>query len=167
LLWRARTVWCGLRKIGIGALAAALVLALGLGVAVRAGDSASRVQHSCGATDKRFIRTAGTNMTALGVWSDGYRSGDISPEDVAREARDAAKRVAYVQPQDPSLKLAQRLIDGMFVEYGEAVSLAAKERTRAGRHMHRSYGLANFARDVLVEAQPALAAQGCDVGPLL
>ena len=45
----------------------------------------------------------------------------------------------------------------MFQEYGEAVSLAAKERARAGKHMHRAYGLANFAREILLEAQPALA----------
>jgi hypothetical protein len=156
----------GLRGFWIGGIAAAVVLAFGLGLAVRGGSTAE-IRHTCGATDKRFIQTASTNMTALGVWAEGYRSGDISPEDVAREARDAAKRVGYVEPRDPSLRLAQRLIDDMFVEYGEAVSLAADERARAGKHMHRSYGLANFARDVLVEAQPALAKQGCDVGPLL
>ena len=33
--------------------------------------------------------------------------------------------------------------------------------------MHRAYGLANFAREVLLEAQPALAKFGCDVGALL
>jgi hypothetical protein len=33
--------------------------------------------------------------------------------------------------------------------------------------MYRAYGLANFARDVLAEAQPALQPQGCDVAALL
>lgn len=159
-------VRCGLRGIWIGVIAAALVLAFGLGLGVRGGSSMD-LRHTCGATDKRFIRTASTNMTALGVWSEGYRTGDIEADDVAREARDAARRVAFVKPRDPSLKAAQRFIDGMFTEYGEAVSLASKERARAGKHMHRAYGLANFARDVLVEARPALAKQGCDVGPLL
>ena len=30
-----------------------------------------------------------------------------------------------------------------------------------------AFGLANFAHDVLVQAQPALRAQGCDIAPLL
>jgi hypothetical protein len=154
-----------LRRIGV--IAVALVLAFVVGFAVRGGGAEDALAHTCSATDKRFIKTAGTNMTALGLWSESYRSGAIDADDVAREARDAAKRVAYVAPRDPSLRLAQRLIDGMFTEYGQAVALAAKERTRAGKHMHRAYGLANFARDVLVEAQPHLAKRGCDVGPLL
>jgi hypothetical protein len=33
--------------------------------------------------------------------------------------------------------------------------------------MHRAYGLANFARDVLAQAQPALQREGCNVAPLL
>jgi len=33
--------------------------------------------------------------------------------------------------------------------------------------MFRAYGLANFAREILVEAQPELAKRGCDVAPLL
>jgi hypothetical protein len=33
--------------------------------------------------------------------------------------------------------------------------------------MHRSYGLANFAREILADAQPVLAKHGCDVCPLL
>ncbi len=146
-------------------IAAALVLAFAIGFAVRGGDAA--YAHSCSATDKRFIQTAGTNMTALGIWAESYRTGELEAEDVAEQARDAARRVEYATPRDPALRQAQRLIDGMFVEYGEAVSLAAKERARAGKHMHRSYGLANFAREILVDAQPALAAHGCDVGPLL
>jgi hypothetical protein len=153
---------------GISVLAAALLLALGIGFAVRGEDgSAAAIEHSCAATDQRFIQTASTNMTALGIWAEGFRSGDIAPEEVARQARDAAKRVRYVKPQDPALRQAQRLIDGMLNEYSQAVTLAAEERERAGKHMHRSYGLANFARDVLVQAQSKLAEHGCDVGPLL
>jgi hypothetical protein len=54
----------------------------------------------------------------------------------------------------------------MFNEYGEAVILHAKGKD-AGERMYRAYGLANFARDVLAEAQPALQPQGCDVAALL
>ena len=151
---------------GIGVTAAALVLTFAVGFAVHGGPEEA-VAHSCSATDKRFIKTAGTNMTALGMWADGYRAGEIAAEEVAENARDAAKRVAYGEPRDPALRRAQRLIDAMLNEYGQAVVLADEERGRAGEHMHRAYGLANFARDVLVEARPELAKHGCDVGPLL
>ena len=152
---------------GIGVTAAALVLAFGIGFAMRGGGGEAAYAHSCSATDKRFIQAATTDMTALAVWADGYRAGELDADEVARQASDAARRVGYVKPRDPSLKLSQRLINAMFVEYGEAVSVGKKEKKRAGLHMHRAYGLANFAREVLVQAQPGLAREGCDVTPLL
>ena len=152
---------------GIGVTAAALVLAFGIGFAMRGGDGGTAYAHSCSATDKRFIQAASTDMTALALWADGYRAGELDADEVARQASDAAKRVGYVKPRDPALKLSQRLINEMFVEYEQAISLGPKEKDRAGRHMHRAYGLANFAREVLVQAQPALAREGCDVTPLL
>ncbi len=139
-----------MRKLGI--TAAVLLLVLGLGFAVLGGGAERAEAHSCSAVDKRFIQTASTNMDALSVWSEGYRKGEIGAEEVAMEAEDAAKRVGYVKPLDPALKQSQELIDGMFREYSRAVTLAAKERDRAGLHMQRSYGLANFARDVLLQA---------------
>ena len=45
--------------------------------------------------------------------------------------------------------------------------MKAKLGEDASERMHRAYGLANFAREVLVEAQPELQRQGCDVAPLL
>jgi hypothetical protein len=131
---------------GIGVIAAALVLAFAIGFGVRGLGTDEALAHSCSATDKRFIKTATTNMTALGIWAEGYRNGEIAAEEVATQARAAAKRIVYVRPRDPSLRRAQRLMDAMFTEYGAAVVLAEKERTRAGEHMHRAYGLANFAR---------------------
>jgi hypothetical protein len=155
-----------MRPLGITAAALFVTLGIGLGVYVSSGVEEAKA-HTCSAVDKRFIQTASTNMTAFTLWSDGFRSGDLGADEVAKEADDAAKRVGYVKPHDPSLKLSQRLIDGMFHEYGLAVSLAAKERDRAGIHMHRAYGLADFARNVLLEAQPELSKRGCDVAPLL
>ena len=131
------------------------------------GTAHAQQGHSCSATDKRFIETASTNMTALGIWAEGFKTGDLGAAEVIEEARDAAKRVEYAKPHDPSLKLSQRLIGSMFREYGQAVALGAKERTRAGQHMNRAYGLAGFARQVLVQAKPALAKRGCSVDPLL
>ncbi|MBW3592723.1 MAG: hypothetical protein KY396_03420 [Actinobacteria bacterium] len=154
-----------MRKIGV--IAAALVVAFSIGFASRGTDGreASR-PHSCGATDKRFIRTASINMTELGIWGAAYKDGSAGAEAVAEEARAAAKRVAYVTPLDPSLVKAQRFMTAMFSEYGEAVELYG-EGKKAGDRMYRAYGLANFARDVLVDAQPALSARGCDLSPLL
>lgn len=148
----------------LGLTAALLALAL---VAGGCTESRAAVGHSCGALDKRFIQTASINMTALGILAEDYQSGAMTAEEVAREARNSAKRVAYVEPRDPSLRAAQKFIDAMFQEYGDAVLRQAKGKADAGKRMYRAYGLANFARDVLVQAQPALERQGCDVQPLL
>ena len=148
-------------------IAAALLVAFSIGFALRGGEDTEAMSvHFCGAMDKRFIKTASTNMTALGIWATSYKDGASEPGDVAREARAAAKRVRHVKPRDPSLREAQKLVAAMFSEYGEAVELYGKGEP-AGDRMYRAYGLANFARDVLVEAQPALAQRGCDVSPLL
>ncbi len=106
-------------------------------------------------------------MTALGIWASGYQDGAIDPAEMVAQARDAAKRVAYTEPHDPSLRRAQVLIDAMFLEYGDAVAHLASGKPDAGKRMFRAYGLANFAREILVEAQPELAKHGCDVAPLL
>jgi hypothetical protein len=129
------------------------------------GSSEAR-GHSCGAMDKRFIATASVDVTALGSLTAEYQSGMAGPDEVAQEAFDAAERVTHVKPRDPSLRTAQKYLDGMFREYGEAVTLQAKGED-GGERMYRAYGLANFAHDVLAQAQPALLSKGCDVGPLL
>lgn len=148
--------------MGLSAALLALVIVAG-------GCTESRVAvgHSCGALDRRFIETAGVNMTALGMLAEDYQTGAMSPEEVAEEARASAQRVTYVEPRDPSLRTAQALIGAMFREYGDAVHRQAKGKPDAGERMYRAYGLANFARDVLRQAQPALAKQGCDVAALL
>ena len=129
------------------------------------GSSEAR-GHSCGAADKSFIATASVDVTALGSLTADYQSGLAGPDEVAREAFDAAERVTHVKPRDPSLRTAQKYLDGMFREYGEAVTLQGKGED-GGERMYRAYGLANFAHDVLAQAQPELLSKGCDVGPLL
>jgi hypothetical protein len=143
--------------------AAALLLAATASGCTHAHDP---LAHSCGAADQRFLERATLDVTALGVWAQDYRAGDLGANEVAREAFDAAVRVTHVQPNDPSLRKAQLYLDGMFTEYGKAVMLSAKGRN-AGDRMYRAYSLANYAHDVLAEAQPALQRQGCDVAPLL
>jgi hypothetical protein len=150
-----------LRRVGV--TAAALLLAVTAGGCL---DTADAGAHSCGAADRRFLERATLDVTALGVWAQDYRAGELAAHEVAQEAFDAAKRVALVKPDDPSLRQAQAYLDGMFTEYGKAVVLSAKGRN-AGDRMFRAYSLANYAHDVLAQAQPALQRQGCDVAPLL
>jgi hypothetical protein len=147
-----------------GLTAALLVLAI---VAGGCTESRAAVGHSCGALDKRFIETAGLNMTALGVMAEGIQSGAMTTGEVVEEAQAAAKRIGYVTPRDPSLRQAQTLISAMLREYGDAVKLQSSGKPDAGERMYRAYGLANFARDVLQQAEPALAKRGCDVASLL
>ena len=150
-----------MRRFGL--TAAALVLAL---TASGCGGAQYPLAHSCVATDQKFIATASVNVTAFNALADDFRVGAVEAEEIAEEAFSAADRVANVEPRDPSLRQAQKYLDAMFTEYGEAVTLHAKGEN-SGERMYRAYGLANFARDVLAEAQPALQHAGCDVAPLL
>ena len=152
---------CELRRLGL--TAAALVLVL---TAFGCAGTQDPLAHSCVATDQKFIATASVNVTAFNALADDFRAGAVAAEEIAEEAFSAADRVARVEPRDPSLRQAQKYLDAMFTEYGEAVTLHAKGEN-SGERMYRAYGLANFARDVLAEAQPALQHAGCDVGPLL
>jgi hypothetical protein len=150
-----------LRQLGV--IAATLVL-----VALSSGCSRQESVrgHSCGPTDQKFIQTASVDLTGLGELNVDYRSGEAEAKEVAQQAFDASVRVQHADPKDPSLRTAQVYLDAMFQEYGTAVTIRAKGGD-AGERMYRAYGLANFAHDVLMQAQPALYEQGCDVGPLL
>ena len=105
-------------------------------------------------------------MTALGAWGDDYRRGDVTEDELVAEALRAARRVEKLGPSDPSLQKAKVLVAGMFTEYGRAMRAKAK-RKDAAPHMYRAYGLANFAFDVLSDAEPELRRRGCDVSGLL
>jgi len=105
-------------------------------------------------------------MTALGAWSEDYRSGDATASEVIDEARKAVVRVEKLSPSDPSLQRTQSLVAGMLTEYGRAMTAKSKERD-AAPHMYRAYGLANFAHDILTDAAPELRKRGCDVSGLL
>ena len=159
--WRPPIIRWELRRVGL--TAAALILAFTAGGCGRSEESFA---HSCVATDRKFIETANLNVTAFNDLSVEFRAGEVAAEEIAAEAFSAAERLGHVKPNDPSLKQAQKYLDSMFSEYGEAVTLHA-EGKNPGERMQRAYGLANFARDVLAEAQPALQAEGCDVAPLL
>ena len=93
-------------------------------------------------------------------------NGEADGADVVAEAHRAAKRVGATSPSDPSLTQTRALMLAMFSEYARAIT-AKEHQKESGQYIFRAYGLANFAHDVLVQAQPALLARGCNVEQLL
>jgi len=149
---------------GLGLLLAS-VLALTYTTSSRA-KSGGPVSHTCSVTDRAFIDGAKTNVDAVDLWGQQYLDGDAGPAEVAAEAARAAKIVGAARPTDPSLTQARNLLVAMFTAYRGAMEQRAKHRD-AGDQIFHAYGLANFAHDVLLKAEPALAKRGCDVSPLL
>jgi hypothetical protein len=149
-------------------IAAAGLLLLGVTLLGSGRGQSQRVAHghTCSATDRQFIQTAEVNMTALNLWSDDYLHGRTRPAEVVRQAHDAARRVDGMDPSDPSLSKTKLLLNAMFKEYANAIAAKSGHGDPA-QHMYRAYGLANFAHDVLVQAEPQLRAKGCEVGTLL
>lgn len=149
---------------GLGLLLAS-ALALTYANSSRA-KSGGPVSHTCSVTDRAFINGAKTNVDAVDLWGQQYLDGDARPGDVAAESARAAKIVGATSPTDPSLAQTRGLLVAMFTAYGKAMEQRAKHRD-ASDHIFHAYGLANFAHDVLLNAEPALARRGCDVSPLL
>jgi hypothetical protein len=105
-------------------------------------------------------------MTAMDLWGQQYESGEADGTEVVQESQQAVKIMRGMAPTDPSLEHTRRLMVGMLTEYARAVQ-THEHHGDAAPHMYRAYGLANFAHDVLLRAQAALLARGCDVRPLL
>jgi hypothetical protein len=144
----------------------AAALSTGVLLASGCGGGGERLAHTCSATDRQFIRTASLNMTAVADAGRDYLAGALKARVVIENTKRASLALDRTNPSDPSLRRTRPLMGGMFAEYGRAI----RERERngdAGRHMHRAYGLANFAHDILAEAHPELQKQGCDVRGLL
>ena len=114
-------------------LLAVLLLALTLATS---GRARSNTVHTCSATDRQFIETARTNMTALELWSEQYQSGEATEEDVVGQARAAGKIMRGTGPTDYSLQQTRRLVMGMMSEYAKACSytpaIATPARTCTG-----------------------------------
>jgi hypothetical protein len=124
------------------------------------------VEHTCSATDKQFIAKTELSMTALGIWGDDYRRGEATAAEVIAEAKRATVRVETLNPSDPALRKTKNFMSAMLAEYGRAMVAKSKQKD-ASSHMYRAFGLANFAHDVLVDAEPELRRRGCDVSALL
>ena len=128
-------------------------------------DDWRKIRYSF-ATDRQFLGTAQLNMAALGTLSQDYLQGDAKADDVIEQADSAVTSLLNTNPSDPSLSKTQKIMRAMFLEYGRAIR-ADKHHRDPGQYIYRAYGLANFAHDVLSQAEPALAKRGCDVSPLL
>ena len=153
-------------RLGLTAAGLLVVVTIALALVTNGRARPNHLVHTCSATDRQFIETARTNMTALELWSEQYQSGDASAEDVVGQAKTAAKIMRGTGPTDYSLRQSRRLVIGMLSEYAKGVQLHERKRD-AGPTMYRAYGLANFAHTVLLQAERPLDHLGCDVGPLL
>jgi hypothetical protein len=132
----------------------------------RAQAGQGPVTHTCSAPDHQFLNTVSSNMTELAFWSDSLVQDQTDPGVVAKQARSEAAQVEETSPTDPTLKQTKGLLRSMFIAYARAVTLKAKGGN-AGVPMRTAYVLANGVHDLLVSAQPALAARGCDPAMLL
>ena len=152
-------------------IAATLVCAsvvLGLSVLIGSGRASTRATaaDTCSAADKQFLTTVSSNMTQLGYWSDSLTSGDATPALVIKQAKAESSQVFASTPTDPSLLTSRSLLRKMFLEYAAAVKAKALGNS-PGNHVRNAYTLANGVHELLVQAQPGMTAQGCNLAPLL
>jgi hypothetical protein len=151
--------------------AATLALsALVFGTSVLVGNSrassGARLSFICSAADKQFITIASTNMVQLGYWSDALVHEDVTPDVVIKQAKDEATQVGQTRPQDRTLHATRDLMSSMFLEYSKAVSASVKG-VNSSKRMQNAWRLATASHKLLAGAKDGLAAQGCDVSPLL
>ena len=135
-------------------------------VVLNTGNGKAAVSHTCSATDRQFLGTAQLNMAALGSLSQDYLQGNAEADEVIMQTDSAITSLLNTNPSDPSLSKTRAILRAMFLNYGRAIR-ADKQHHDPGKYIYRAYGLANFAHDVLSQAEPALAKRGCDVSPLL
>ena len=149
-----------------GLTAAGLALAA---VVLVAGGRAepARTAHRCGAQDRQFVHQAELSSQSLTVIGQDYQSGATTAKQAIAATRDAETGIDSTSPLDPSLKMARSLMRGMMLEYQRAVRAQSKGAPSASSHMYRSYSLAAYAREVLVDAEPALDRLGCPLTQLL
>ena len=145
---------------------AVAIFAIGAVVLFVGGTGTAAVAHTCSATDRQFMSVAQLNMAALGSMSEDYLHGDAKPGDVIGQTQMAITGLRNTNPSDPSLSKTRTILRAMFLEYGRAIRADAHHKN-PGKYIYRAYGLANFAHDVLSQAEPALSSRGCDVSSLL
>jgi hypothetical protein len=150
-------------------LVVAVFLLVSIGaILASAGRSSApaRIQHTCGLTDRQFISNYQVQLAAVGMYGDDYLHGSAKAQEVIDTAREAARVVRTSAPQDPSLMVVRQYAPAMFLEFGRAVKARAADRNAAPA-MYRSYSISAHVDEILRDAQPGLAAIGCDVTDLL
>jgi hypothetical protein len=150
-------------------LVVAVFLLVSMGaILASAGRSSApaRIQHTCGLTDRQFISNYQVQLAAVGMYGDDYLHGSAKAQEVIDTAREAARVVRTSAPQDPSLMVVRQYAPAMFLEFGRAVKARAADRNAAPA-MYRSYSISAHVDEILRDAQPGLAAIGCDVTDLL
>jgi hypothetical protein len=156
-----------LRRLSAATLAlSALVFGGSILVGQGRAQAGSQPTYVCSAADKQFIATVSSNMTQLGYWSDSLSTGDATPALVIKQSKAEAAQVYATRPTDPSLFTARSLLRKMFLEYGAAVKTKALGGS-PGDHVRNAYTLANGVHELLLQAQPGMTAQGCNLAPLL
>jgi hypothetical protein len=146
----------------------AAVLACTVALLSNQGHSAApaAVQHSCGLTDRQFLANYQVQLAEVGAYGDDYLAGNATAKDVISTAQTAANVVHSSAPFDPSLQLVKKYAPVMFLRYAEAIG-ARDAGHSATREMYLAYSIASRVEDALREAQPGLAAAGCDVSDVL
>jgi hypothetical protein len=150
-------------------LAVAVLMLVSIGaVLASAGRSSApaAVQHTCGLTDRQFLANYQIQLASVGMYGDDYLHGSTKAQDVIEAVREAARVVRTSAPLDPALLVVRQYAPAMFAEFGRAVRARAAGKN-AGPAMYRSYSIGAHVNQVLREAQPGLAAAGCDVADLL
>src|SRR5438046_440232 len=142
------------------------VLVLSVTTLFVGGTGSAQIRHTCSPTDRQFIDVAQLNMASLSSSAEDFLHGSSKAEAVIDTAGSALQNVNGTYPEDPSLAKTRAILGAMFVEYGKAIRADSKHRD-PGSYIYRAYGLANFAHDVLAQAEQPLKQRGCDVSPLL
>jgi hypothetical protein len=146
-------------------LVSAVIILGGMQLFVGTAQSA-RIVHTCSPVDRQFIDVAQLNMASLSSSAEDFLHGDSKAQSVIATAGTALQNVSGTHPEDPSLLKTRAILGAMFVEYRKAITADAKHGD-PGKYIYRAYGLANFAHDVLSQAEQPLRERGCDVSPLL
>ena len=130
------------------------------------GNGQAQVVHTCSPTDRQFIDVAQLNMASLSAAAEDFLRGEAKADSVIHTAYVSLHNVKGTHPEDPTLAKTRAILAAMFTEYGKAIR-ADKTKKDPGKYIYRAYGLANFAHDVLAQAQRPLKQRGCDVSALL
>ena len=124
------------------------------------------VQHTCGLTDRQFLSNYQVQLASVGMYGNDYLAGGTDAKEVIGAAKEAARIVRTSAPFDPSLMIVRHYAPAMFLEFGRAVRARAAGKN-ASPAMYRSYSISTHVTEVLRDAQPGLAAVGCDISDLL